>query len=436
MRRALPVLAFAALLVSQACDDGDSVVGGSPGGDAIGVKHVLQVDRMAGYQRNQSLETATRQVVGRDDSLGIESMLVFRLDYTPFSEWSPTPAEGSVHAFFSMKLDNDSASLILPQSAPPSDPAESAFHIDLELLLLGDSLDVDSLRWADLAGAGAPEAFLDSIRFRVTSADSAFGDNEDPVTGRRTFREARADWFQSADTTARFFLLRAQAGQTGLLPLLAYGWDSRVRPGFRIASFSIDSLLVDGEMVPDTSFDTTFYAATWQSGVVFDGGDPLRGTLSTGWAAQSILELPPFPPAADSSGQDWDPLTASLASAYLNVPLGGRAYNAVGGKVNLYHVGAYDPEGVTLDSDWLVSSAYIDEDTDTLSFSMVNVLRRHWIEDDTLVSTDPVVLALKFDDYYLLQPRKISIGGLGDPEGLVPFVEVRVASSPDDWRRP
>lgn len=434
MRRSLPFLALTALLLGLACDDGDSVIGGSPGGDPVGTVYTIDLSAMASYRRSQSLETATRQVVGRDDSLGFESMLFFRLDYSPVEDWSPQPAEGSVHVFFSMKMDNDSASLVLPQWATPENPAESGFHLDMELLLLADSLDADSVRWDRVPGAGAPEALLDSMGFRVTAADSAFGDGDDPLTGRRTLREAPAEWFQSADTTARFFLLRAAPGQRGLVPLLAHGWNDELRPGFRIAWFDIDTVLVDGVAVPDTSFDTTFVAATWQSGVVRDDGATGWHSLSTGWAGQAILELPPFPPA-DLAG-DWDPLTSSLASAWLRIPTGPGAYNARGGKVNLYSVGAYDSAGVTLDSDWLVSSDLVEEGVDTLSFSMVNVLRRHWIEDDTLTREDPVALALKFDDYYLLQPRKLTVAGLGDPEGPRPVLEIRVARAPDDWRQP
>jgi hypothetical protein len=434
MRRSLPLLALAGLLLLQACDEGESVLGGSPGGDFSGTRHAISLSAIASYHRNQPLTSAGRQLIGRDDSLGLEGALVFRIDYQPLELRSPAPAEGSVRAFFSMKLDNDPATLLLPQWEAPEDPLEAGFHLDLELLLLADSLGIDDLAWEGLAGAGAPDNHLASQAFRVSAADSAFGEDANALTGRRTFREVPGQWFQHADTTARFFLLRAAAGQRGLMPVLAAGWAAELRPGLRLTSWRVDTLLVDGFPVPDTTFDTTFVAATWQSGVLRDSGDPASLPLSTGWASQLMLELPPFPPSGDTL--DWDPLTATLAEAYLRLPLAPLAYNKSGGKVNLYHVGAFDSAGVDLDPALLVASTVLDAESDTLSFSIVSVLRRHWIEADTLRQTDPVALAVKFDDFNLLEARKLTLSDPADPQGRVPSLELHVTRAPDSWSGP
>lgn len=420
----------AVLLTS--CDESESTLGGRPGGQAISLTDSVQVGALSAFHLPQSLVAAARHVVGRSDSLGLESVLLLRLDYTPYEEWTDPP-EGMPAIQLSFKMDHTEALTWFPQlSTTAPEPGESARYIDLDVLLLRDSAGYEDVGWEDyFSDTLLTQSVLDRISFRISDADTAFGDDSDPLTGRRTYRGLPPWWFQHADTTARWLMVRAAAGQQGFMPVLGAGYTSLLRPGVRFASQQIDTLYVDNVAVPDTSFDTTFVAATWQTSLVRDTAHPPRPSLSTGWAGQVFTVLPAFPPHPDSSL--YDPLTSSLVEAWLKVPLGLPGFNLAGTKVNLYAVGVGDSAGVDVESDQLIASDFADDSTQVLTFNLTSHLRRVWVEDDTLHNTDPIPLVLKIDDYNLLQLRQLR---LADPALERPRLVYSLSQAPEGWVRP
>jgi hypothetical protein len=369
--------------------------------------------------------------VGRSDSLELESVLLFRVDYTPFDEWSDPP-EGEPSVQLSFKMDNSEVLSWFPQLADaPHAIGESARYLDMEVILLRDSVGYEDVNWESFYSDTLLNlAVLDRVQFRVSSADTAYGEDNDPLTGRRTYRDLPASWFQRADTTARWLMLRAVPGQQGFMPLLAAGYTSVLRPGVRFATQQVDSVYIDDSLHVDTSSDTTFVAATWQTSLVHDMAAP-RPSLSTGWAGQVFTVLPPFPPyAPDTDSLLFDPLTATLAEVWLKVPLGVPHYNIAGTKVNLYAVALGDSLGVDVDTDQLVASDFADDSTGVLNFNLTAYLRRVWIEDDTLRNTDPIPLVMKIDDYNLLQLRQLR---LADPAVELPRLVYSLSQAPDGW---
>lgn len=440
--RLLVLLAAIALSLSfQACEEHESTLGGLPGGQVISLRDTVTTHSLLGFHRSQEMVAASRQTVGRSDSLGLESVLILRFDYQPIYGQAATPADTpSVHLSF--KMDHSPGLVWFPQrSTTEPDPGESANYLDLELILLRDSLGYDGLGWEDaFTGGDLHLAVQERITFRVSDADTLFGDSEsggpytDPLTGRRTFRNVPASWFAAADTSTRWLMLRALPGQQGFMPLLAAGHAGELRPRLRFARLFVDSVDVGGGVwQPDSSRDTTYVSAAWQSSLIRDAAAPARLTLSTGWAAQALLELPAFPP--DPEDPRYDPLGSTLVEAWLRVPLEGRGFNAVGAKVNLYAVGAddFDSTGVDLDSDQLVASEVVEDTTSTLAFNLTPHLRRVWVNDDTLRNTDPIVLALKLDDYNLLQLRQL---GLADPLLHPCRLVVSLSQAPATWGQP
>jgi hypothetical protein len=421
---------LASLLLLGSCDDAESTLGGTPGGNPLAVTDSMQVETVGAFHLPQNLVGAARHLVGRSDSLGLESALVFRLDYTPFTQWSDPP-EGIPAVQLSFKMDNLQALAWFPQLADaPHGVGESARYVDLELLLLQDSLDYDGLGWADLfADSLLNRPVLDRLSFRVSSADTAFGDDNDPLSGRRTYREVPAWWFQHADTTARWLMVRALGGQQGFVPVLGAGYTSLLRPGIRVSTIQVDSVLVNNVAVPDTSWDTTYVAATWQTSVVRDSAP--GPSLSTGWAGQVFTRLPAFPP--DPDDPDHDPLVSTLAEAWLDFPLESTGFNRAGAKANLYAVRPQDSLGVDVDTDQLVASAFASDTTDVLRFNLTAYLRRVWVEDDTLRNTDPIPLVVKLDDFYLLQVRQLR---LADPVTQPPKLRYNLSQAPAGWGRP
>jgi hypothetical protein len=421
---------LASLLLLGSCDDAESTLGGSPGGNPIAVTDSSQVETLVAFHLPQSLVGAARHLVGRSDSLGLESALLFRLNYTPFTEWSDPP-EGVPTVQLSFKMDNLEALAWFPQLADaPHGVGESARYLDLELLLLQDSLDYDGLGWADLfSDTLLQRPVLDRLSFRVSSADTAFGDSNDPLTGRRTYREVPSWWFQHADTTARWLLLRPLSGQQGFVPLLGSGYTTLLRPGIRVSTIQVDSVLVNNVAVADTSWDTTYVAAAWQTSLVRDAA-PAR-SLSSGWAGQLFTRLPAFPPDPDDPA--YDPLVSTLSEAWLELPLDEVGFNRAGAKVNLYAVRPQDSLGVDVEADQLVSSAFTADTTEVLRFNLTSYLRRVWVEDDTLRNTDPIPLVVKLDDYYLLQVRQLR---LADPALRPPRLHYSLSQAPAGWRQP
>lgn len=422
-------------LLLHSCDEAESVLGGTPGGQVIAFTDSVDVTRLSAFHLPQSMVAAARQTVGRSDSLGLESVLLFRLDYTPFEAWTDVP-EASPTVHLSFKMDHSQGLAWFPQlTDQPHDLGESARYLDLELILLRDSVGYEDVGWENyFSGPDLTLAVLDRVQFRVSSADTAFGDDEDPLTGRRTYREVPGSWFQHADTTARWLMLRAVGSQQGFVPLLAAGYTSLLRPGLRFSSLQVDSVLVDNVAVPDTSWDTTFVAATWQTSLVRDTAHPPVPSLSTGWAGQVFTVLPPFPPYP--AGQDsslFDPLTSTLAEAWLKVPLTGASFNLAGTKVNLYAVAPGDSLGVDVDTDQLVSSDFADDSTQVLTFNVTSYLRRVWVEDDTLRNTEPIPMVLKIDDYNLLQLRQLR---LAEGAGQGPRLVYSLSQAPSGWVRP
>jgi hypothetical protein len=429
------LLALALPTLFQACDEQESTLGGLPGGQAIAWSDTLAALATAGFHRPQQMVAAARQTVGRSDSLGLESVLVLRLDYNPVGSWADPP-EALPDIRFTFKMDHSKSLAWFPQSHDPDfvddGSGESDNYLYLELSLLRDSLGYDSLDWEDAFDGAAPRlSILDQVTFRVSSADTVFGggDYTDPLTGRRTLRQLPNWWFQQADTTTRWLMLRARPGEQGFVPLLAAGYTSALRPGLRFASIQVDSVLVDNVMVPDTSWDTTYVAATWQTSLVRDSASRL--TLSSGWASQVVTQLPPFPP--DSAGETYDPLVSTLAEAWLRVPLAGAGFNLSGAKVNLYQVARYDPAGPSLSAAPLIASDVLSDSSTTLEFNITPQLRRIWVEEDTLSNADSIAVALKLDDYTLLQLRQI---GLADPALDPPRLIYHLSQAPAGWRRP
>jgi len=420
----------ASLLLLGSCDDAESTLGGAPGGNPLAVTDSVQVETMVAFHLPQSLVGAARHLVGRSDSLGLESALLLRLDYTPFGAWSDPP-EAAPTVQLSFKMDNLAALAWFPQLAEAAHGiGESARYVDLELLLLQDSLGYDNLGWADFfADTLLNRPVLDRLSFRVSSADTAFGDNNDPLTGRRTLRELPAWWFQHADTTARWLLLRAQGGQQGFVPMLGAGYTSLLRPGLRVSSIQVDSVLVNDVAVPDTSWDTTYVAATWQTSLVRDASPGF--SLSTGFSGQVFTRLPAFPPDPDDPA--YDPLVSTLAEAWLELPLQEVGFNRGGAKANLYAVRPQDSLGVAVETEQMVATAFASDTTEVLRFNLTSYLRRVWVEDDTLRNTDPIPLVLKLDNSYLLQVRQVR---LADPATHPPMLRYSLSQAPAGWGRP
>lgn len=432
--RRLGLLTFIALpVVFMACDESESTLGGLPGGQVSAVVDSLVTEALLPFHRPQNMVAAGRHCVGRSDSLGLESVLLIRMDYQPVSLWSPPPVADAFTAYLSFKMDNRASLAWFPQVSPdPPELGESARYLDLELLLVADSLGYDGLAWEDAFADGELRlGVLDRIQFRVSSADTAFGDGSDPLTGRRTWRALPAAWFQPADTSSRLLLLRALPGQQGFTPILGAGWAAELRPRVRFASMRIDTILVDNVQVPDTVRDTSFVAATWQTSLIRDTAAPGRLTLSTGWAGQVLAQLPPFPPDADNPA--YDPVGSTLTEAWLRVPLADPGYNVTGAKVNLYAVSLFDSAGVDLNADQLIATRTIADGDSLLQFNLTPHLRRIWINDDSLRNTDPIRLALKLDDYNLLQPRQV---GLADPLQQPTRLFYTISRAPDSWGRP
>lgn len=407
----------ALLLLLSACDETESTLGGSPGGLAEAAADSLISTEVLAYHRPQDLVAASRQVIGRSDSLGLESVLLFRLDYDSTDVWTDPSNRGSLSAHLCFKMDTSSALGWFPQVDPgwtDDGTGESARHLDLDLFLVGDSLGYEDVSWEDLFTDGAlSSAVLDTAQFRVSDADMVFDDEGSPAGGRFTYRSIPAAWFQHADTTSRWLVLRARPGQQGFVPILAAGYSNDLRPRVRFVNTR-----------SATDADTSFVTATWQSSVVRDSAT--RRTLSTGWAAQQLLRLPPFPP--DSTDESYDPLSATLVEAWLRVPLEGASYNATGAKANLYFFDPsdYQPAGVDVESTRLTATDIVEEGATDLTFNITPFLRRVWVNDDTLHRADSLVFALKLDDYNALQLRQV---GLGDSVKM----QWSVSRAPDSW---
>lgn len=412
--RLLPV---ALLLFTLACDEAETTLGGLPGGTAVAASDSVSSIELLAFHNPQDLVAASRQVVGRNDTLQLESMLLMRLDYDSTDVWTDPADRGSLRAHLCFKMDSSTALGHFPQVDPAwSDDGtgESARYLDLDLFLLRDSLGYEDLDWADLVQDGQLQpVVLDTAQFRVSDADMVFGDDGSPAGGRFTYREVPAAWFQHADTTARWLLLRARPGQQGFVPILAAGFTSDVRPRMRFVNTR-----------SATDADTSFVTATWQTSVVHDAAT--RRTLSTGYAAQQLVRLPPFPP--DSLDEAYDPLDGTLTEAWLRIPLAGSSYNPVGAKVNLY---IYDPATyaagtVEVESTRLTATDILEEAATELRFNITPYLRRVWVNDDTLRSQDSLVFALKLDDFNSLQLRQI---GLADSVKL----NWLISRAPDSW---
>ncbi len=438
MRRFGPLILILVLCSVIACDESESTLGAAPGGDPAGAWDSLEVDRLALFHRNQLLWDAGRQVVGRLDARSLEAEILFQVDYQPVQLWEAQPDSGSLSALLSLKMDNDPERVLLPQH---SDSAGVGFYMNLSLLLLelpeGENLPYeDSLSWEYAHPAGEDRyTVLDSVVFLVSNTDSAFGEGGDPLTGVRTLREVPAWWFEDSNSTSRSFLLRAAPGEQGLLPFLAAGWNSEVRPGIRLAWSETDTTDTGDSVFVDTSMDTTFVVCTWQSGIVDDYGPADSLWLSTGYANQVILELPPFQPA-DENGEAVDFLLGSISEGLLGFPIDSHVYNTAGGKVNLYHVGQYQELGQDLDPSMLVAGMVLDDSTEFLEFNVVNLLRRIWVEEDTLSSEEPIALALKFDDYFALEVRKLGLHGLAAEDSLRPRLRYKISHAPEHWGQP
>ena len=430
------LLAIALPTLFLACDESESTLGGSPGGQSIAQADSIPATATAGFHRPQQMVAASRQTVGHSDSLGLESVLLMRLDYQPFAEWSPAPVD-TPDVVLSFKMDHSKSLAWFPQvdlNWIDQGDDETARYLDLELILLQDSLGYDSLDWEDAFTGSEPSlAVLDRVSFRVTSGDTAFGGTNytDPLLGRRTYRPVPKWWFNDADASTRWLMVRALPGQQGFMPVLAAGYASELRPGLRFSSLQIDSILVGNEMVPDTSWDTTFVAATWQTSLIRDASAASRLALSTGWAGQLVTVLPPFPP--DSTDELYDPLVSTLSEAWLKVPLGGPGFNSPGAKVNLYYIDHFDSLGLAVEASQLIATDFVTDSTRVLEFNLTPHLRRIWVEDDTLSNADPIALALKLDDYNLLQLRQI---GLASPATDPPRLVYRLSKAPDGWGRP
>jgi len=413
------LLPSALLILTLACDESETTLGGLPGGQAEAAGDSLVSTEMRAYHRPQDLVAASRQVVGRSLDHALESVLLVRLDYDSTDVWTDPATRGSLHAHLCFKMDTSSALGWFPQVDPnwlDNGTGETARYLDLDIFLMRDSLGYEDLAWENLFQDGElVPAVLDTAQVRVSDADMVFGDDGDPAGGRFTYRELPAAWFQSADTTARWLVMRARPGQQGFVPILAAGFTSDVRPRLRFVNTR-----------SATDADTSFVTATWQTSVVQDAAAAPRRTLSTGFAAQQLLRLPPFPP--DSLDEAYDPLGSTLTEAWLRIPLAGQSYNAGGAKVNLY---IYDPATyrtgeVEVESTRLTATDLLSEGDEELRFNITPYLRRVWVNDDTLQSSDSLVFALKLDDYNSLQLRQI---GLADTVKL----NWLISRAPDSW---
>jgi hypothetical protein len=436
IRRLLPLGILSLFLIHAGCDEGETSLGRSPGSVPAGDPDTSYASQSLSFVKTQSLGGAGLQTIGRDDSIGIESAMLFQFDYSPPPRWVEQPDTGSFHVTFSMKLANKETATWLPQMRDDVPVGESAFYMDLELSLLGDSLIYDTLAWDEVfAGSEPSYSVLDTLTFRLSSADTAYGDGGDPLEGVRSYVDLPASWFNDSLITSRGFLLRALPGQRGLLSCLASGYSSDIRPNLRFASWKSDSVdLGDGVMEYQTTYDTTSVAATWQSGVLKDEGSA-EGfhSLSSGWASQVLIELPPF--VNDSNEVELDPYFNTLSEAWLDIPISRHLFNAEGGKLNIYRVDgqsdSLDATDVELDPDRIVTSTIVTDSLQTLEFNIIGLLRAAWIEEDSLVNTDPIVLGLKFDDYYGLQARKIEMPVAGESG---PRLRYTLSSCPEEWK--
>jgi hypothetical protein len=423
IRRLLPVGLLSLFLLNLACDEGESSLGGNPGGQAAGEEVIRQATQTLGFARNQSLSGAGLQTMGRSDSMGFESAMLLQFDYNPVELWETQPDSGSFTPTFSLKFSNKEQAIWLPQLDEAVQEGPSRWFLDLELSMLEDSLAYDSLSWQDAFADDEPLfSVLDTLSFRITSADTSYGEGEDPSTGFRTYVDLPAEWFTDSTVSSRTFLLRAMLGQEGLMSCLASGYSSSLRPNLRFASSRLDSVEIsEGVFEDETQFDTTSVAATWQTGLVKDAGaDEGFHSLSSGWASQLLISLPKFmDELPDSYAYDLpDSLRHTLTEAWLELPVEAHTFNAEGAKVNIYRVDGMttelDTSDLELESDHLVTSTVISDSLETLDFNIIGLLRSIWLEQDSLINSDPIVLGIKLDDYYHLQPRKILVPMAGE----------------------
>jgi hypothetical protein len=423
------------MIAGQGCDQVESTLGGDPGGQALFRSDSLSAQRTLQYHRPQQMLGAIYQTAGRVDSLGLESVLVFQLDYTPTELWDPQPDSAWVDLSF--KMSNDTLAYWFPNDGEPpvEQPAGSRNIADLDLLMLeGSGLVYDDLAWEQLFddGGNCLLEIQDSLRFRVNDDDVVYGDDDNPLDGRRTYRRLPLDWFQAADTTQRTFALRMAPEHEGLVQLLAAGWTSELRPGVWFHEIRYDTLTENDETVITTVRDSSFVTASWQSSVIRDTPDESSLSLSSGWASQILLELPPL---IDSlNAEEMDPLLSSFVEVSLLLPLAERHLRMEGAKVNAYTLSAFDSSGVDLESWQLVGSTTLADGDSLAEINLISHFRQIWVEEDSFVSTDPVFLALKLDDYSLLQLRKLEIEPTGGDTG--PRLRYRLSSAPDEWRQP
>lgn len=428
-------LALAALLLAHlSCDEVESTLGGSPGGDPVLLRDTLQVTRMLDFARPQQMFGAAYQSVGRIDSLGLESVVLFEVEYTPSSLWSPQP--DSIWVDLSFKMSNDTLAYWFPNDGnPPAGyPTGSRNIIDLDLLSV-DPLDVeyDDLSWQTVFSredGSLNLPLLDSLSFRVNDDDVVYGDDDNPLEGRRTYRRIPANWFANADTTSRLLMLRVADGQDGVVQMLSAGWTSELRPGVVFHEIRYDTLEENGQTIVDVVRDSSFVVCSWQSSVIFDGGLESMHSISSGYAGQVMMEFEPL--LGPDASELLDPLTASFSDASLLLPLGSQSFNLSGAKLNAYTLSSFDSLGVDVESWQLVASTVLAAGDTLAELNLISHLRQIWVEEDSFVAADPIQLALKLDDFSLLRLRKLTLNPLDHANA--PRMRFILTGAPEEWR--
>ncbi len=450
--RVLLLLSLLAL-VWVACDEELSAVGGQPGGDPDGFWDSLLVVRATSFPVEQHLRYADVQFTGNLPELGVQAQMLVHFEYQLPDTISLIPDTVSVDSIvFSMRMDRDSSRVIFGPEIENEFASRS-----LDFLLLSDPEEngevQDSLLWEDIHGSNAPQV-LDSTRFAFSPQERLWGDldgstNVDPEGGIFSTRGLgeHAWWFMSDSLAVqvegsnppryrRTLLMKMPADEEGMLAWLAQGWNSRLRPGYRL--YFQDYWIDDTEGLQDST-TWAFQSSLWQNGILLDeqGGDGLTLNSTATW--QVLLELPPFLPTHD--GQSLLPANASLLKAFLRLPIKARDFNSMNGSIQLYGVDDYQTEDLNLsDAKYefrLYSSENLDE-TDPqaeLEFSVVNLLVQHWTERSDFNAEDSLRIALRFS-VNDLELRRMSLVEPLSGDSLLPRLLFKLTEAPEPWGQP
>ena len=439
------------MLLFSACDEEVGSVGGLPGGNPDGQWDSLLVTRAAVFQADQQMKFSDLQFVGRLEAQGLESRMVVHIEYQLPESIALIPDTVSIDSvYLSLRMDRDSSRVIFGPSWEDGVVQELA----LDLLLIQDPPDgtevQDSLYWDVLYGNGASPTVLDSLRTTFHQNEMFWGDlngslNSDPGEGIRSFRSLEGhEWWFTSDSLAspvpnsnpqrwrRTLLLSMPDDEQGMLAFLGYGWDSILKPGYRLyyQHYYVD----DPELGVQDSTTWAFQVSAWQNTVFQDAGSTTGLSISSGPSLQVLLRLPPFRPM--DGDVVLDPTTTSLLKAYLRLPILEQSFNADGGTVYLYGMSDFPADGVDLNSAAFQYNRYsaetVDADSSQLEFSVVNMLVHFWTGRNDFSPDDSMTVALRFYPGDL-ELRKLLLVDPALADSLKPRLVYKWTESPEPW---